>query len=240
MEFTMKLSDISISNDIKNNKIIINMFYKDQLNNINSLNSSSEQYFNIDFIDDNILTISLTYIQFLDLFHKISNNTNYLDLLNKMYDFYEFTHTVNSVPIVNFSIFDKDLSYGTIIPNKIRGSDVGFDVTLIREIKRDGNMIMYGSNVCVQPPLGYYTELVPRSSIYKSGYIQANSVGIIDSNYTGELCTVLCKINPDKPDIQLPFRYGQLILKKYELCITKVKETLEKTSRGSGGFGSTG
>ena len=54
---------------------------------------------------------------------------------------------------------------------------------------------MYDSYISVQPPEGYYFEIVPRSSISKLGYILTNSIGIIDPSYRGTLKVVLTKIN---------------------------------------------
>jgi dUTPase len=255
---SIKLYDLNNECDECNKYLILN---KDFLNILIELelfpNNKNDYDKNDTYITNNI---KISYTTFLDVFHHIGGNLKQYSYINnnlnkykcisnnmvklhklfyQMYEFYNKNYS-NYIPTMKFSIVDKQLSNITIIPNKIRGSDIGFDVTLIREIKRDGNMIMYGSNISVQPPLGYYTELVPRSSIYKSGYIQCNSIGIIDVSFIGELCTVLCKINPDKPDIELPFRYGQLILKRYNLCLTEVKDKFTETSRGSGGFGSTG
>mgnify|MGYP006083919207 CR=1 FL=1 len=83
--------------------------------------------------------------------------------------------------------------------------------------------------------------LVPRSSIYKSGVRMANSVGIIDSNYRGELKVPLDNIT-DKPiTIEAGIRLFQIC--SHDLLpfsTVKKVESLDNTERGSGGFGSTG
>ena len=124
-------------------------------------------------------------------------------------------------------------------PQRARPSDSGFDLSLIAVRKRFGNVIMYGTGVAVQPPSGFYFDLVPRSSIVKQGYMLAISVGIIDQSYTGEIMVDLVKIDPNAPDLELPQKLVQIVPRKwYGLTPTRV-DTLEMTSRADGGFGST-
>ena len=127
-----------------------------------------------------------------------------------------------------------------IIPYKTRLSDVGYDLTIIRKHKDlNSNTIMFDTGIAVKVPWGYYTEVVPRSSLSKTGWMLTNSVGIIDNSYTGNIYIVLTKMNPDAADIELPFRGFQLIIRKqYHVKMREVKE-IEETERGSGGFGST-
>ena len=128
----------------------------------------------------------------------------------------------------------------SVPPVKAHPSDVGWDLTAIKIVKRLGkNTTMYDTGIAVCPPHGYYTEIVARSSIVKTGYMLTNGVGIIDPNYRGTLRICLTKIDDTKPDITLPFRLTQLIIKKVaQIDIIKVPE-LSETDRGDGGFGST-
>lgn len=131
-----------------------------------------------------------------------------------------------------------------VIPTKTRFSDVGYDLTCIKVDKTYGSKTtMYDTGIKVAPEYGYYTEIVPRSSIVKTGYILSNSIGIIDPTYLGTLKVVLTKVDDTLPDLVVPFTCTQLILKKAEPFILRevVDETdLGKTSRGDKGFGSTG
>ena len=88
---------------------------------------------------------------------------------------------------------------------------------------------------------GYYTEIVPRSSISKSGYMLANSIGIIDNNYRGNLMIALTKICDYTPEIELPFKCCQLIIRKQiSANLFEVKSNdFTETERNEGGFGST-
>ena len=88
-------------------------------------------------------------------------------------------------------------------------------------------------------PTGYY--LYPRSSIYKTPLRMCNSVGIIDSGYRGNIKSnfdVLCNDKLEKFD-----RVNQICapgLLPIHVYIVEKEEELTNTSRGSGGFGSTG
>lgn len=129
-----------------------------------------------------------------------------------------------------------------IIPTKSWVSDVGYDLSIIRKVKAMNNVVsLYDTGIKVRVPHGFYTEIVPRSSLSKSGYILANSVGIIDRSYNGNLYVALARIDESVPEIQFPFRCCQLIFKKqYHMSIKETTEDLEATARGEGGFGSTG
>lgn len=127
-----------------------------------------------------------------------------------------------------------------MIPTKGTPLSVGYDLTAISVAKKIGSRTtLYDTGIKVQPPCGYYTEILPRSSLSKTGYMLSNSVGTIDPDYTGRLLIALTKVDDSLPDLELPFTRCQLILRKaefYNMCDT---EKLEETVRGDGGFGST-
>ena len=125
-------------------------------------------------------------------------------------------------------------------PTKSHITDSGYDLTLLRVHKQIGKVFLYDTGIKVQPPQGYYFDLVPRSSIIKSGYMLANSVGIIDSDYRGNIYVPLIKIDETMPDLTLPNRLVQLIPRKVIHFEMEQVEIFEETERGDGGFGSTG
>lgn len=129
-----------------------------------------------------------------------------------------------------------------VIPSKVRMSDAGMDLTVIKLIKVVGDVYFYDTCISIVPSSGYYFKVYPRSSISKTGYMLANGVGVIDETYTGNVIIALRKMSPDVTDLELPCKIAQLIP---ERCIySKMVETSSSdkilTSRGSGGFGSTG
>ena len=94
---------------------------------------------------------------------------------------------------------------------------------------------VFETGIRVEPPAGYYCEIVPRSSMAKHGVMLLNSVGIIDPTYRGTLKVCLAGPTPN-----VPFNLCQLILRPIppNFEVTKV-DSLTGTSRGAGGFGST-
>jgi deoxyuridine 5'-triphosphate nucleotidohydrolase len=127
-----------------------------------------------------------------------------------------------------------------IVPKKERVSDSGYDLTLIYEKKRIGEVVLYGTGVTVEPPQGWYFDVVPRSSIIKLGYIIGNSVGVIDRAYRGEVLVPLIKVDKLAPDLELPARVAQLIPRPIVHFEVSERAALTLSHRGQGGFGSSG
>ena len=141
-----------------------------------------------------------------------------------------------------------------IVPTKAGDDEVGYDLTAISFVKKLSPVtFMYDTGISVKPPEGYYTEIVPRSSIVKSGFILANSVGVIDPTYRGTLKIVLHKVAMENGEgrtsengvyiscrpLTTPFTLCQLVIRKMERATLTVVDSLDETSRGDGGFGST-
>lgn len=128
-----------------------------------------------------------------------------------------------------------------VVPTKAFATETGFDLTAISIHKElDNGVILYDTGIVVRPPEGYYTEIVPRSSISKTGWMLANNVGIIDSSYRGNLLIALVPTSDRSIPLELPFCKCQLILRKFEDAELEEVSDLDDTERGSGGFGSTG
>lgn len=128
------------------------------------------------------------------------------------------------------------------IPTKAHAVDAGYDLRASRCMSvfpRDTEFIPTG--VCVDIPVGYVGLLFPRSSISKTPLRMANSVGVIDSGYKGEIKVPL--FNTDEVeiiDIDKYSRIAQLVIvpcMDFELELT---DDLGTSERGTGGFGSTG
>lgn len=128
-----------------------------------------------------------------------------------------------------------------------RFADSGFDLITPIAISKDGmnnpHMVNYQIKCAMyknDQPQAYY--LYARSSIYKCGLRMANSVGIIDRGYRGDICAVFDVLS-DVKDIEQYQRINQICHPNLEPFIVKVVDSLDKlgtTERGEGGFGSTG
>lgn len=90
-------------------------------------------------------------------------------------------------------------------------------------------------------PSGYEAQVRPRSGLAaKKGITVLNSPGTIDADYRGEIGVILINLSEEDFEVKDGERIAQLIIAKYEhINWVEVKE-LNETSRGAGGFGSTG
>lgn len=124
-------------------------------------------------------------------------------------------------------------------PTKNRASDTGWDVEIISEARKFGDVTLYDTGLKVRPPHGWYFDLVPRSSVAKSGYMLANSFGVIDRGYVGTVMVPLRKVNQEAPDLLLPAKVVQLVLRPIIHAQFIQVESFDETTREAGGFGST-
>lgn len=126
------------------------------------------------------------------------------------------------------------------IPPSKKPEDVGYDLSVIKVVSHINDVtILFDTGIKVSPPPGYYIEIIPRSSLSKSGFVLTNSVGVIDPTYTGNILVSLTKIDKDAK-IKLPFRCVQMVVRKFISLDLEEVGSLEETERGDGGFGSTG
>lgn len=142
----------------------------------------------------------------------------------------------------------KKLSENAVIPSYAHAGDGGMDLTAT-SVKADeyGNY-EYGTGLAIAIPEGHIGLIFPRSSICKVMQTLTNSVGIIDSNYRGEIKFKF------KPTMKLPIdigyngksmykvgdRIGQLIIVPFPKVEFEEVDELSDTERGEGGFGSSG
>ncbi len=104
-----------------------------------------------------------------------------------------------------------------------------------------GERKLVPTGIAVQIPEGCGGFVFPRSgSAIKKGLSMANAVGVIDSDYRGELCVPLINLGSEPIVIENGERIAQLVIIPVELCGYEESDTLDETARGLGGFGSTG
>ena len=128
-----------------------------------------------------------------------------------------------------------------VLPKYSRTGDAGMDlVATSYEYDNSKDCHVYGTGIGVEIPVGYVGLLFPRSSITKYDLRLANSVGVIDSNYRGE---IICKFK-EHHYFEFKFDVGdkiaQLLIVPYPTIEPEWKDALSKTNRGEQGFGSSG
>jgi len=93
----------------------------------------------------------------------------------------------------------------------------------------------------IELPIGYEAQVRPRSGLAaKKGITVLNSPGTIDADYRGEIGVILVNLSNEAFTVENGERIAQLIIAKHERAEWISVEVLSETSRGEGGFGSTG
>ena len=97
------------------------------------------------------------------------------------------------------------------------------------------------TGLAMELPCGYVALIYARSGLAcKRGLAPANKVGVIDSDYRGEIMVALHN-HSDKPQAIMPSeRIAQMVVTPYIKCDFEACDSLDDTARGEGGFGSTG
>lgn len=138
----------------------------------------------------------------------------------------------------------KKLKENAKIPTRGTDGAAGFDLyACIDEplTLNKGDTALIPTGIAIAVPDGYAAFIHSRSGLsIKKGICLLNSVGVVDSDYRGEVCVGVIKAT-DGPYTIEPFeRIAQMVIK--QVCIPTLVETneLDDTDRGTGGFGSTG
>lgn len=141
----------------------------------------------------------------------------------------------------------KKMHPDAVIPTVANIGDAGFDLTAVRK-DHGKKYIEYGTGLAIEIPMGYVGLIFPRSSITKVNLSLANSVGVIDSGYRGEI-TFRFRVEENhnfytETNALVTYavgdRIGQIIF--LELPIVDIWEVKELSSsvRGENGYGSSG
>lgn len=142
----------------------------------------------------------------------------------------------------------KRLSPEAKLPTRGSVQAAGWDLYVTDYEELPGNLIKYYTGLSIEIPKGYVGLIFPRSSIFKLPLALSNAVGVIDSDYRGEIKFFFRQlpVNPKAMSMFEPTRYkpgeraGQLVVVKHEELEFEEVETLSDTNRGTAGFGSTG
>tara|TARA_A100001201_G_C4008803_1_gene176864 strand:+ start:243 stop:671 length:429 start_codon:yes stop_codon:yes gene_type:complete len=138
------------------------------------------------------------------------------------------------VRVINKS--NNDLpSYETI-------GSAGCDVRSTHSITLNpGDKLLVKTGLYVEIPIGYEIQVRPRSGLaFKNGITVLNSPGTIDADYRGEIGVILINHGHEQVHLEDGERIGQLVLNKVEQIEWEPVLALADTTRGTGGFGSTG
>lgn len=142
----------------------------------------------------------------------------------------------------NITIRVKKLVPEAVLPEKATVGSGGFDLTVANvEHCPFNHQYKYGFGIAVEIPEGYTGFLFPRSSIKDTNLDLSNSVGVIDSDYRGEIKAVFNTLGRSYDnEYQVGDRAVQLIIIRTPSVTFVEAEELDATERGEGGYGSTG
>lgn len=131
---------------------------------------------------------------------------------------------------------------GVPVPKHAKPGDAGMDLIATADVliwPHETEMVSTG--LCVEIPDGYFGLVAPRSGFAsKNGVSFANSIGVIDSGYRGEIKLPLHNLTEFPVSVNKGERVAQLIIIPFEFCNCIPVEELSVTERGTDGFGSTG
>ena len=133
----------------------------------------------------------------------------------------------------------KRLNDNGFTPAKGHPTDAGCDLVATScSLDSDGNVV-YGTGLAIEIPAGHMGLLFPRSSNAKQNLLLCNSVGVIDSDYRGEVMLKFKPVGGEKR-YNIGDRVAQLIIMPYPNVEFEETDELSATIRGAGGYGSTG
>jgi len=128
------------------------------------------------------------------------------------------------------------------IPQYSREGDAGLDLVATDVYhNREFDYVEFGTGLSIEIPKGYVGLLFPRSSISNTCHSLANSVGVIDSNYRGEI-KLRFRTVEEKSYLEYSVgdRIGQLLIIPYPKVELLECQELKDSNRGQKGFGSSG
>ena len=134
----------------------------------------------------------------------------------------------------------KLLSGDATLPTRATTGSAGLDLYASEETSiSSGSRRVVKTDLSLAVPMGTYARIAPRSGLaFKHGIDVC--AGVVDSDYRGPLGVVLSNLSDKTFEIKKGDRIAQLIIEQIAILDPVEVDSLDSTTRGSGGFGSTG
>ncbi len=127
-------------------------------------------------------------------------------------------------------------------PDYAHPGDAGIDLYAAEETvlkPKERKLIPTGIKMAI--PVGYEGQVRPKSGLaIKKGLSIVNTPGTVDAGYRGEVCVIAINLGQEDIKIEKSSKVAQMVFNKIECAEIEEVEELDDTSRGEGGFGSTG
>lgn len=136
----------------------------------------------------------------------------------------------------------KKLRDDATVPTRGSEKAAGYDLYSAEELKvAPGETVKVGTGIAVAIPDGNFGGIYARSGLAtKEGLRPANCVGVIDSDYRGEIIVALHNDSAVERLIEKGERIAQLVIQPYLSVEFETVDELDETERGDGGFGHSG
>jgi len=137
----------------------------------------------------------------------------------------------------------KRLDPGMPLPSYSHPGDAGADLATAEDVELGpGERVLVRTGLAIALPAGYAAFVHPRSGLAaKYGVTLVNAPGTIDAGYRGEIKVTLLNTDSDRAvRFSRGDRIAQLVIQRVERAVFHEVEVLPGSSRGDGGFGSTG
>ncbi len=149
-----------------------------------------------------------------------------------------------TAPIVSVAVRRLPHAADLPLPGYATAGAAGMDLlAAVREpvTLAPGARLLVPTGLCIALPPGYELQIRPRSGLaLKHGITLPNTPGTIDEDYRGEIGVILLNTGDAPLDITRGMRIAQAVLAPVVRVAWQETESLDETSRASGGFGSTG
>ena len=146
--------------------------------------------------------------------------------------------------MTKFDVNIKKLNENAIIPTYGTEYAAGADLYACMDEAvtiNPGQTSFIKTGLAMEVPVGYAGLIYARSGLAcKKGLAPANKVGVIDSDYRGEIMVALHNHSTEAVVVESGERIAQLVITPYIVAVFNQVDELEDTVRGEGGFGSTG
>ena len=129
-----------------------------------------------------------------------------------------------------------------ILPHYVHPGDSGMDLYSIEDLTiASGETQLVHTGLKIAIPENYEAQVRPKSGLaFKHSVTVLNTPGTVDSGYRGEVCVILINHGRDPFHIQKHTKVAQLVICPVVQAEIIEVATLDETTRGEGGFGSTG
>jgi len=135
----------------------------------------------------------------------------------------------------------KKIHEDAVIPQYAHEGDSGMDLYTIQEEVLHPGITKVPTGVQVEIPAGYEGQIRPKSGLALNFNLTVhNTPGTIDSGYRGEVCVLIYNHKCIPTQLRIHSKIAQLVIAPVVVADVLEVQELDETTRGSGGFGSTG